>query len=256
MARSHISAGWRLTFLAVFLPLAGCNTIPELAEGDVLLARHAPIDFVRARECFRLGAEKGDAVSRSKYAAMCLAGLGGPVDAPAALDALNAAAAQNEPRALMLLADLYSRGEESIGLEKDLERSAKYVAAVSAKMRPAAADLAKRIERLRQGGPAVIMTRQVPKRPASVDGPPEWIERCEPPYPVALQMLGLQAEVVVDLRVLTDGTVAQVHVVNPTLPQFDAAAVEAVRQWRFAPGVKNGRPVVTHMQVPITFTVK
>ncbi len=37
--------------------------------------------------------------------------------------------------------------------------------------------------------------------------------------------------------------------------QFEAAAVAAVSQWKFAPGQKNGIAVGTHMQVPIVFTL-
>jgi TonB family protein len=33
-----------------------------------------------------------------------------------------------------------------------------------------------------------------------------------------------------------------------------AAAVDAVRRWQFKPGMKDGRPVATQLQVPIVFT--
>ena len=37
--------------------------------------------------------------------------------------------------------------------------------------------------------------------------------------------------------------------------QLEAAAVEAVSQWKFRAGQKGGRDVNTHMQIPIVFTV-
>ena len=38
-------------------------------------------------------------------------------------------------------------------------------------------------------------------------------------------------------------------------PEFEAAAVEAVSGWKFRPGRKGGREVVTHLQVPIVFSL-
>lgn len=68
-----------------------------------------------------------------------------------------------------------------------------------------------------------------------------------------------------DMRKQAPGTVAIVFVVdqrgrveNPvvqstTNPIFDAAALSAVKQWRFEPGKRNGEAVKFRMRVPITF---
>jgi periplasmic protein TonB len=37
--------------------------------------------------------------------------------------------------------------------------------------------------------------------------------------------------------------------------EFEAAAVQAVSQWKFTPGRKRGSNVNTHMQVPIVFSL-
>jgi hypothetical protein len=37
--------------------------------------------------------------------------------------------------------------------------------------------------------------------------------------------------------------------------RFDQAAFDAVRQWRFSPGLKGGKPVKVRMSVPIVFTL-
>jgi hypothetical protein len=39
-------------------------------------------------------------------------------------------------------------------------------------------------------------------------------------------------------------------------PDFAFPAVTAVRQWTFQPGRKGFRPVETHMQVPVEFTLR
>ncbi len=67
------------------------------------------------------------------------------------------------------------------------------------------------------------------------------------------------------LRKKTPGTVYILFVVdqrgrveNPIVqkssdPAFEAAALAAVKQWKFEPGKKNGQPVRFRMRVPITF---
>ena len=39
-----------------------------------------------------------------------------------------------------------------------------------------------------------------------------------------------------------------------TNPSFDRPAIEAVRQWKFEPGTRNGERVAFKMRVPITFS--
>jgi protein TonB len=38
-----------------------------------------------------------------------------------------------------------------------------------------------------------------------------------------------------------------------TDPVFERPALAAVKQWRFEPGKRNGKPVRFRMRVPITF---
>jgi TonB family protein len=49
------------------------------------------------------------------------------------------------------------------------------------------------------------------------------------------------------------GNVAKVGVISSSHPDFEAPAVEALLKWRFRPGLKDGKPVPTHMKVPIIF---
>jgi len=48
------------------------------------------------------------------------------------------------------------------------------------------------------------------------------------------------------------------HVENPIIqkstdPVFERPALNAVKQWRFEPGKRNGEPVRFRMRIPITF---
>lgn len=59
--------------------------------------------------------------------------------------------------------------------------------------------------------------------------------------------------------VATDGTPATAPMDPATIAklqsEFEAAAEQAISKWKFRPGVKGGRDVATHLQVPIVFTV-
>lgn len=59
----------------------------------------------------------------------------------------------------------------------------------------------------------------------------------------------------VDFLVGPDGNVYNAFAMRATHPEFGAAAVEAVVQWRFTPGTKNGQLAWIHMQVPIVFSL-
>jgi TonB family protein len=76
-----------------------------------------------------------------------------------------------------------------------------------------------------------------------------------PEYPEEARLKGLDGEVLLEVRVLADGTVDRVTVKEdvPGFPFFGKNAVEAVRQWRFEPATRSGKPVETTVDVPIHF---
>jgi TonB family protein len=85
---------------------------------------------------------------------------------------------------------------------------------------------------------------------------PRPIFRIDPVYPLSMRASGMKGEVVVDFVVDIEGRVRNAFVIRSLNPTFDDPAVEAVRQWRFEPGRRGGRPVNTHMQVPIIFNLQ
>lgn len=86
--------------------------------------------------------------------------------------------------------------------------------------------------------------------------PPKVIKQFKPVYPLAMRINGMRAEVQVGFVVDIEGRVVHAGVVRSSNPLFDEAAIEAVRKWRFQPGIMNGRPVNTRMQVPIIFSLE
>lgn len=76
-----------------------------------------------------------------------------------------------------------------------------------------------------------------------------------PQYPSVMRQAQIEGEVLVDFVVNSEGKVMKPFAVRSSHREFEAAAVAAVSRWKFQPGTKGGRPVNTHMQVPIGFSL-
>lgn len=72
---------------------------------------------------------------------------------------------------------------------------------------------------------------------------PVSLERGTPVYPEELEAAGVRGEVRVDFIVDTAGRVKNPKVAVSNNPGFDRAAIEAIRQWKFKPGLLDGRAV-------------
>lgn len=77
--------------------------------------------------------------------------------------------------------------------------------------------------------------------------------QAQPQYPPEMRRTGVPGEVVVDFIVNTSGDVQNASAIRSSHREFEAAAVQAVSKWKFKPGRKNGRSVMTRIQVPIVF---
>src|SRR5690606_21529569 len=84
---------------------------------------------------------------------------------------------------------------------------------------------------------------------------PRALDHTPPPkYPAAALAAHVGGRVVVKVLVGADGQAKDV-VVETSEPAgvFDAATVEAVRGWNFAPLLRNGAPVEGWLRVPVDF---
>lgn len=104
--------------------------------------------------------------------------------------------------------------------------------------------------------PFIVTVREVESfRSEGKRTQPRVIQQRRPIYPFALRANGMRGEVIVDFIVDIEGRVRNAFVVRSLNPGFDDSALETVAQWRFQPGRVGERPVNTHMQVPIIFTL-
>jgi TonB family protein len=85
---------------------------------------------------------------------------------------------------------------------------------------------------------------------------PRVISEVRPDYTPETKAKGIEGIVTLDCVVLTSGRVGQVRVTKPLEPALDDAAIRALRQWRFVPGTKDGKPVPVQVSVEIAFTLR
>jgi TonB family protein len=73
-----------------------------------------------------------------------------------------------------------------------------------------------------------------------------------PVYPPMAKKLHLTGDVNLEVHIATDGSVHYIRVLSgsPTLVQ---AAIDAVRQWRYQPALKNGTPVAGQEKIVVPF---
>ena len=82
---------------------------------------------------------------------------------------------------------------------------------------------------------------------------PRLVFKKEPEYSEQARKAKFQGTVVLNIVVQRDGSVRDIRVVQPLGLGLDEKAVEAVKEWRFQPGVKNGVPVDVAATIEVTF---
>ncbi len=86
-----------------------------------------------------------------------------------------------------------------------------------------------------------------PTEVAAVQTPP-------PDYPVELACGGIGGKSVLNVVVGAEGTPTNVTLVTSSgNSQLDDSAIARVREWKFKAATRNGQPVPTTIQVPVTF---
>jgi periplasmic protein TonB len=80
------------------------------------------------------------------------------------------------------------------------------------------------------------------------------IKRVVPVYPPLARTARVSGVVRLQAIIAVDGTIAELNVISGH-PMLIAAAVGAVKQWRYRPTVLNGKPVPVNTQIDVNFTL-
>ena len=90
---------------------------------------------------------------------------------------------------------------------------------------------------------------------ASCITPPRQIFSPEPKYPEAERHTRREGAVKLKLVVRSDGVPGDVSVSQSLSPDFDIAAMDAVKQWKFSPAMKDGTPIAVQIAVEVAFSL-
>lgn len=86
--------------------------------------------------------------------------------------------------------------------------------------------------------------------------PPRKLLDVRPVFPKTMRDAGREGVVPLEAVIARDGSVLSVRVLSAQVhPDFVAAAIDAVRQWRFDATLLNGQPIEVRMSVSVEFTL-
>ena len=88
---------------------------------------------------------------------------------------------------------------------------------------------------------------------SQIDQRPRAVYQVAAAYPSALRAQAVEGVVTLIFVVDETGRVVNPRVEKSTHTEFEAPALDAVRQWRFEPAVKAGKRVSCRMRVPVRF---
>jgi protein TonB len=103
--------------------------------------------------------------------------------------------------------------------------------------------------------PPVPAPPEPPKRVGGDVVAPTRIFYVSPVYPPMAIAARVEGVVIIEATISENGSVEDARVLR-SVPLLDAAALDAVRQWRYTPTLLNGVPVRIIMTVTVRFTLK
>jgi TonB family protein len=95
-----------------------------------------------------------------------------------------------------------------------------------------------------------------PYRPGAGIAPPRLLREVKADYTDQARRAGITGDVVLEIVVRRDGSVGDVKVLQGLGGGLNDRAVQAVRQWRFAPATRLGSPVDVIVEVAVEFKLR
>jgi TonB family protein len=95
-----------------------------------------------------------------------------------------------------------------------------------------------------------------PYRPGSGITPPSLVREVKPDYTEEARRRNLAGDVEMEIVVRADGSVGNVRLLRGLGFGLDQRAMDAVRQWKFAPATRHGTPVDVLVEVAVEFRLR
>jgi TonB family protein len=93
-------------------------------------------------------------------------------------------------------------------------------------------------------------------KPGAGVSAPVVLKEARPQYTAEARKARIEGTVLLDCVVETDGSVGDIEVKRSLDEALDQEAIKAVKQWRFEPGTKDGKPVPVLITLEMTFTLR
>jgi protein TonB len=90
---------------------------------------------------------------------------------------------------------------------------------------------------------------------ADLEKRPELIASVPPSYPPEMRKAKVEGAVTIVFVLDESGRVEDPRIETSSRNEFEKPALEAVRRWKFRPGMKDGNAVRTYMRLPIRFSL-
>jgi periplasmic protein TonB len=78
----------------------------------------------------------------------------------------------------------------------------------------------------------------------------------EPAYPKSASQNGMFGDTVVSMTVLTDGSVDDIQLMGRSAHSMDESTLQTLKSWKFKPAMCGAEPVVSDMEVVVSFRIK
>ena len=82
--------------------------------------------------------------------------------------------------------------------------------------------------------------------------PPRIVHQVNPDYS-GVRGVRVKGSIEIAMVITSQGVAKDLRVVQSLHPQVDRCAVEAVKQWRFAPAQKDGKPIAVRLTIELDF---
>ena len=93
-------------------------------------------------------------------------------------------------------------------------------------------------------------------RPGSGIEPPRLLHEVKAQYTDEARRRGITGDVLLEVVVRSDGSIGSTRVLQGLGYGLEQRAIDAVRQWRFAPATRKGAPVDVLVEIAVEFTLR